>query len=44
MKKKSMSDIKQREIWVDNVKGIACVLVVLGHFSEYDKSEYFACE
>ena len=32
IKKKSMSDIKQREIWVDNVKVIACVLVVLGHF------------
>lgn len=27
-----MSDLKQREIWVDNVKAIACVLVVLGHF------------
>lgn len=27
-----MSDIKQREIWVDNVKVFACVLVVLGHF------------
>lgn len=23
---------KQREIWVDNVKVVACVLVVLGHF------------
>lgn len=23
---------KQREIWVDNVKVIACILVVLGHF------------
>lgn len=22
----------QREIWVDNVKAIACILVVLGHF------------
>ena len=22
----------QREIWVDNVKVIACLLVVLGHF------------
>lgn len=27
-----MSEIKQREIWVDNVKVIACVLVVFGHF------------
>lgn len=27
-----MSDLKQREIWVDNVKAIAFVLVVLGHF------------
>lgn len=24
--------MKTREIWVDNVKVIACVLVVLGHF------------
>lgn len=27
-----MTEVKQREIWVDNVKVIACVLVVLGHF------------
>lgn len=27
-----MEKVKQREIWVDNVKVIACVLVVLGHF------------
>ena len=27
-----MEKIKQREIWVDNVKVIACILVVLGHF------------
>ena len=27
-----MEKAKQREIWVDNVKVIACVLVVLGHF------------
>ena len=27
-----MSEVKQREIWVDNVKVIACVLVVFGHF------------
>ena len=27
-----MEDTKQREIWVDNVKVFACVLVVLGHF------------
>lgn len=27
-----MSEMKQREIWVDNVKVIACVLVVFGHF------------
>ena len=25
-------DIKKKEIWVDNVKVIACVFVVLGHF------------
>lgn len=25
---------KQREIWVDNVKVIACILVALGHFSQ----------
>ena len=24
--------VKSREIWVDNVKIIACILVVLGHF------------
>ena len=23
---------KSREIWVDNIKVLACVLVVLGHF------------
>lgn len=27
-----MVEVKQREIWVDNVKVIACILVVLGHF------------
>lgn len=27
-----MAEVKQREIWIDNVKVIACVLVVLGHF------------
>ena len=27
-----MSDLKRREIWIDNVKVIACALVVLGHF------------
>ena len=27
-----MAKVKKREIWVDNVKVIACVLVVLGHF------------
>lgn len=27
-----MAEVKQREIWVDNVKVIACILVVLGHF------------
>lgn len=27
-----MERIKQRETWVDNVKVIACILVVLGHF------------
>ena len=26
--------VKQREIWVDNVKILACFLVVLGHFSK----------
>lgn len=29
---KSMENTKQREVWVDNVKIIACILVVLGHF------------
>lgn len=28
----SMVKVKQREIWVDNVKVVACILVVLGHF------------
>lgn len=23
---------KKREIWIDNVKVFACILVVLGHF------------
>lgn len=27
-----MSEDKQREIWVDNVKVFACILVTLGHF------------
>lgn len=27
-----MSEVKNREIWVDNVKVIACMLVMLGHF------------
>ena len=27
-----MERAKQREIWIDNVKVIACILVVLGHF------------
>ena len=27
-----MERVRQREIWVDNVKVIACILVVLGHF------------
>lgn len=27
-----MVKVKQREIWVDNVKVVACILVVLGHF------------
>lgn len=27
-----MGKINQREIWVDNVKVIACILVALGHF------------
>ena len=27
-----MKKTKQREIWIDNVKVIACILVVLGHF------------
>lgn len=29
---KTMEKQRQREIWVDNVKVIACILVVLGHF------------
>lgn len=33
----------QRKIWVDNVKVIACVLVVLGHFFQsMVKSEIIA--
>lgn len=31
LRKRSMME-KRREIWVDNVKVIACILVVLGHF------------
>ena len=27
-----MEKIKEREVWVDGVKGIACILVVCGHF------------
>lgn len=27
-----MKRARQREIWVDNVKVIACILMVLGHF------------
>lgn len=27
-----MSELKKRVIWIDNVKVIACILVVLGHF------------
>ena len=27
-----MAETRQREIWIDNVKVIACILVVLGHF------------
>lgn len=27
-----MTETKKREIWIDNIKVIACVLVVLGHF------------
>ena len=27
-----MERVRQREIWVDNIKVIACILVVLGHF------------
>ena len=27
-----MIELKKREIWIDNVKVIACILVVLGHF------------
>ena len=36
--------VKTREKWVDDVKVIACILVVLGHFfqSMTKKSEYFA--
>ena len=39
----AVSDKGQREIWVDNVKVIACVLVVLGHFFQsMVKSEIMA--
>lgn len=27
-----MAETRQRQIWIDNIKVIACVLVVLGHF------------
>ncbi len=27
-----MASEKKRDIWVDNVKVVACILVVLGHF------------
>lgn len=27
-----MHEVRQREIWIDNIKVIACVLVALGHF------------
>lgn len=27
-----MTNVKQREIWLDNVKVFACILVLLGHF------------
>lgn len=34
--------VRTRENWVDDVKVIACILVVLGPFlSEHDESEYF---
>ena len=29
-----MGTSKQREIWIDNVKVIACILVVMGHFCQ----------
>ena len=33
---------RTREKWVDDVKVIACILVVLGlFFSEHDESEFF---
>ena len=34
--------VRIREKWVDDVKVIACILVVLGLFSEHDGGEYFA--
>ena len=32
MARKGASMKKEREIWIDNVKVFACVLVALGHF------------
>ena len=29
---KNQTTVRKREVWVDNVKVIACILVVLGHF------------
>lgn len=29
---KNQTAVRKREVWVDNVKVIACILVVLGHF------------
>lgn len=35
--------VRTREKWVDDVKVIACILVVRGlFFSEHDEGEYFA--
>lgn len=29
---RNQTTVRKREVWVDNVKVIACILVVLGHF------------
>ena len=39
-----MTPPRTREVWVDNVKALACVLVVLGHFSQSMVKSGFVAE